>query len=63
MQIIGVDGQGRQRCWWCGGLEFSRERMTRAVVVLGLHLHTTKPTLRCEHCGEYRSANAVETFA
>ena len=53
MRVIGVDKHGHQRCWWCGGLEFSQVRMTREAVVLGIHANVTRPTLRCEHCGEY----------
>ncbi len=53
MRVVAVDKQGHQRCWWCGGLELSQERITRQTVVMGIHANITKPTLHCEHCGEY----------
>jgi DNA-directed RNA polymerase subunit RPC12/RpoP len=53
MRIVGIDKDGNQRCWWCGGQEFSKARSTRETVVLGVHLTMTKPTLRCGHCGRY----------
>ena len=52
MRVVGVDKEGRQRCWWCGGLEFTAARMTRETVVLGIRANVTRPTLRCAHCGE-----------
>lgn len=53
MRVVGVDKEGRQRCWFCGGLEFTAARMTREKVVLGIYATVTRPTIRCAHCGEY----------
>jgi hypothetical protein len=59
MRVVGIDKQGNQRCWWCGGVEFSQARMTRETVVLGIHASVTRPTLRCAHCGEYSDVSRV----
>jgi hypothetical protein len=52
MRVVGVDKDGRQRCWFCGGLEFTSARITRETVVLGIHANVTRPMLQCAHCGE-----------
>ncbi len=62
MRIIGIDKDGNQRCWWCGGNEFSQARCTKETIVLGVHLNMTKPTLRCAHCGQYSDqANEMQS--
>ena len=61
MRIVAIDKDGHQRCWWCGGLEFTQARITRETIVLGIHANVNKPTLRCAHCGEYNDiGRAVE---
>ena len=56
MHIVGIDKDGNQRCWWCGGQEFTRARVTPETIVLGVPVATAKPTLRCAHCGEHNDA-------
>ncbi len=62
MRVVGVDKEGRQRCWFCGGLEFTAAQMTREKIVQGIYSTVTGPAVRCAHCGEYSDTRREGEF-
>jgi hypothetical protein len=62
MQDIRIDQQGRQRCWNCGGLNFTQQRTARSKVGFGISSALTKPKLRCVRCSEYNDVGSARPY-
>jgi len=62
MRFVGLDKQGNQHCWKCGGQVFTQERMTRVSVVLGVRSIFTTQKLRCARCGEYNDVGSAMEY-
>lgn len=63
VQDIGIDSQGRQRCWACGGQNFTQQRTARSKVGFGLSSLVTKPKLRCVRCNEYNDVGSARPYS
>jgi putative oligomerization/nucleic acid binding protein len=62
MKDIEVDEEGRQRCWNCGGMNFTQQRTARSKVAFGVGALLTKKKLRCVHCGEYSDVGNAKPY-
>lgn len=62
MKDIEVDEQGRQRCWNCGGLNFTQQRTMRSKVAFGVGALVAKKKLRCVRCGEYNDVGGAKVY-
>jgi ribosomal protein L40E len=62
MQNIRVDEDGNQRCWNCGGKNFTLKRTFRSKVLFGVGALLTHKKLKCQLCGEYNQTGAAEPF-
>ena len=74
MKDIRIDDQGRQRCWNCGGTNFTHKRTFRAkATAVGLGVATvgvgaaaaaagTKKKLKCQSCGEYNDVGSAKPY-
>jgi hypothetical protein len=63
MQFVGLDKDGNQHCWKCGGQGFTEERVPRATDLLGIHAILTMQKLRCAHCGEYNDVGSAIEYS
>jgi len=61
LKDIRIDDQQRQRCWNCGGINFTTQRTTRSKL-FGLLCLLTKPKLRCVRCGEYNDPGNAKHY-
>ncbi len=59
MLFLGLDKDGHQHCWKCGGQGFTLGRTTRTTVALGIRSTFTTPKLRCVNCGEYNAVSGA----
>jgi hypothetical protein len=59
---VRLDSSGRQRCWNCGGLNFTQQRTTRSKVAFGLAAALSKAKLRCVRCGEYSDVGSATPY-
>ena len=59
---IEIDADGRQRCWKCGGQNFTQQRTTRSKVSVGLGAALTKKKLRCVQCGTYNDVGSAKPY-
>jgi hypothetical protein len=62
MRDICVDVEGQQRCWNCGGRNFTQQRTTRSKVAFGIGAALTKPKLRCVRCNEYNDVGNAKAY-
>ena len=62
MKDIRVDDSGDQRCWNCGGKNFTQQRTMRSKVAFGVGAVLTKKKLRCVQCGEYNDVGNAKPF-
>lgn len=74
MKDIRIDDQGRQRCWNCGGTNFTHKRTVRSKVVGGTAVVmtgglaaaaaplATKKKLKCQACGEYNDVGSAKPY-
>lgn len=73
MKDIQVDQQGQQRCWNCGGRQFTHKRTFRSkaigvtagiatVGVAALGTLATAKKLKCQRCGEYNKTGSAESY-
>lgn len=62
MKDIRVDSQGRQRCWNCGGLNFTHKRTFRSKALVGVGALLTKKKLKCQSCGEYNDTGRAKPY-
>ncbi|MPY95460.1 MAG: DUF2510 domain-containing protein [Acidimicrobiia bacterium] len=62
MKDIRVDSLGRQRCWNCGGTNFTQQRTLRSKVTVGVGALATKKKLRCVSCGEYNDVGSAKPY-
>jgi hypothetical protein len=59
---VRLDSSGRQRCWNCGGFNFTQQRTTRSKVAFGLSAALSKAKLRCVRCGEYNDVGSATPY-
>ena len=63
MLLVGLDTDGNQHCWKCGGQGFTQERVPQATDLLGIHVILTMHKLRCVHCGEYNDVGSAIEYS
>jgi hypothetical protein len=63
VQDVRVDQTGKQRCWNCGGFNFTSQRTTRSKVAFGVGALLANPKLRCVRCGEYNDTGSAKPYA
>ncbi len=59
---IRVDEKARQRCWNCGGLNFTEKRTMRSKAMVGVGALLTKKKLKCQSCGEYNDTGNAQPY-
>lgn len=59
---IQIDSQGCNRCWSCGGKNFTQGRTTMAKVTVGVGALLTKKKLRCTGCGAWNDVGNAKPF-
>lgn len=62
MKDIRIDKAGAQRCWNCGGRNFTEQRTLRSRVAFGVGAVLTKKKLRCVRCDEYNDVGSAKTY-
>lgn len=63
MQDVRIDDQGRQRCFNCGGFNFTQQRTTRSKVAFGIGALLANQKLRCVRCGEYNDTGSGKPYS
>jgi hypothetical protein len=62
MQDIRIDTDGNQRCWFCGGKNFTEKRTFGSKAALGVGSLLTHKKLKCQSCGEYNDTGSTKPF-
>ncbi len=62
MKNIRIDQWGRQRCWNCGGINFTTKRTGKSWLLLGVGAVLTNPKQRCNRCGQYNQVGAAQQY-
>lgn len=62
MKDLRIDPWGRQRCWNCGGINFTTRRTARSWVWLGPFALLTKPKQRCNRCSAYNDVGSAQPY-
>ena len=63
MLFVGLDKDGNQHCWKCGGQGFTYEHVPWSTDVLDVHATLTAQKLHCVHCGEYNDVGAATEYS
>lgn len=66
MKDIRIDADGAQRCWKCGGRNFTQKRTVRAKVIavstVAVGALATKKKLQCQACGAYNDVGSAKSW-
>jgi hypothetical protein len=73
VQDIRIDDEGNQRCWNCGGKNFTEKRTLRSKVAVGtatvltggvalVGLAAVHKKLKCQNCGEYNQTGDAKPY-
>jgi len=63
MLFVGLDKDGNQHCWKCGGQAFTQERITRVSVAPGAPSTSATHRLRCVRCGQCSDLGSAMEYA